>query len=52
MPNDEMRWFRLGAARDVAGQVDEALEAYGRMLLLNPLSANVQARVWELQDER
>ena len=52
MPNDEMRWFLLGAARDVAGDVAGALEAYDRMLALHPLSANVRARVQTLRKGR
>ena len=33
VPNDEMRWFRLGAARDVSGDVPGAMEAYERELI-------------------
>jgi predicted CXXCH cytochrome family protein len=49
LPNDEMRWFRLGAALDVTGDVPRAIEAYERMLALHPLAASVKARIEELR---
>jgi predicted CXXCH cytochrome family protein len=36
VPDDHRRWFRLGAARSLAGDVKGAVEAYERKLLLDP----------------
>jgi len=49
VPNDEMRWFRLGAACDVAGDVAGAIEAYGHMVALHPLAHYVRKRLGELR---
>jgi len=49
VPNDEMRWFRLGAASDVAGDVDGAVRAYGNMVVLHPLAHYVKGRLKELR---
>ncbi|MDJ0523262.1 MAG: HEAT repeat domain-containing protein [Planctomycetota bacterium] len=51
LPNDEMRWFRLGAALDVSGDAARAIEAYERMLLLHPLAKSVRARLEELRSQ-
>ena len=50
LPNDEQRWFRLGAARDVAGDRAGAIEAYERMLKLHPLARNVARRLEALRN--
>jgi predicted CXXCH cytochrome family protein len=49
LPNDEMRWFRLGAARGLAGDDRGSLEAYERMLALHPLARNVRRSVKALR---
>ena len=51
LPNDEMRWYRLGAARDVSGDVRGAVEAYARMVALHPLSQHVDRRLAELRKQ-
>lgn len=52
VPNDEMRWFRLGAACDVAGDTAGAIRAYGNMVGLHPLAHYVNRRLEELRSER
>jgi len=49
LPNDEMRWFRLGAARDVSGDAAGAMEAYEAMLALHPLARSVRERLAALR---
>jgi predicted CXXCH cytochrome family protein len=48
-PNDDMRWFRLGAARSIAGQTREALAAYERVLELDLFADNVEKAVARLK---
>ena len=51
LPNDEMRWYRLGAARDVSGDVPGAVEAYARMVALHPLSIYIRRRLDALRKQ-
>jgi predicted CXXCH cytochrome family protein len=51
VPDDEIRWFLLGAARDVAGDVAGAIGAYERMIALDPFAAYVRERVRQLASE-
>ncbi|MEN8151318.1 MAG: cytochrome c3 family protein, partial [Planctomycetota bacterium] len=44
-PRDDQRWFRLGAARQIAGDAKGAIEAYERKLALDPYAANVRRAV-------
>ncbi len=50
-PDQEMRWFRLGAARDVSGDKRGALAAYERYVALDPLAKYVKQRVTQLRQE-
>lgn len=49
MPEDHLRWFRLGAARQIAGDVPGAIEAYERKLLLDPGARAVRETVERLR---
>jgi hypothetical protein len=49
MPRDDQRWFRLGAARQLAGDVRGAIEAYERKLALDPYAVMVQQTVERLK---
>jgi hypothetical protein len=49
VPDDDRRWFRLGAARQIAGDAAGALRAYERKLLLDPYAANVRLAVERLR---
>ncbi|MHC4924507.1 MAG: cytochrome c3 family protein [Planctomycetota bacterium] len=51
-PEDHLRWFRLGAARQLAGDVAGAIEAYERKLLLDPAAAHVRRQVETLRREQ
>jgi predicted CXXCH cytochrome family protein len=49
VPEDDMRWFRLGAARGLAGDEAGALEAYERELELDPFAGHVRQTVARLK---
>jgi len=49
MPRDDQRWFRLGAARQIAGDAAGAVEAYERKLALDPYAAHVRKAVEQLK---
>jgi len=49
MPRDDQRWFRLGAARQIAGDVPGAIEAYERKLALDPYATYVRKTVERLK---
>ncbi|MHC4472404.1 MAG: HEAT repeat domain-containing protein [Planctomycetota bacterium] len=49
VPLDDRRWFRLGAAREIAGDVKGAIEAYERKLELDPYARLVRRAVEELK---
>ncbi|MEN8150623.1 MAG: hypothetical protein ABFS86_12425, partial [Planctomycetota bacterium] len=50
-PRDDQRWFRLGAARQIAGDAKGAIEAYERKLALDPYAANVRRAVEALKKQ-
>ncbi len=49
VPDDDARWFRLAAARDIDGDLRGALSAYEHMLELDPLAHAVRRRVEQLR---
>ncbi len=51
IPDDHKRWFRLGAARSLAGDKVGALAAYEMKLRLDPLAHAVRRQVERLREE-
>ncbi|MDJ0973739.1 MAG: HEAT repeat domain-containing protein [Planctomycetota bacterium] len=51
-PGQEDRWFRLGAARQLAGDVKGAIEAYERYVRLYPAATIVQQQIENLRKGR
>jgi hypothetical protein len=51
-PDDDLRWFRLGAAREIARDVAGAVEAYERQVALDPFAARVRERLTALRAAR
>ncbi len=51
LPDDNLRWFRLGAARSLAGDRRGALAAYERMLALDPFAHSVRRQVERLREQ-
>jgi len=49
VPDDNLRWFRLGAARSLAGDEGGALAAYERQLELDPFAHAVRRQVERLR---
>jgi cytochrome c-type biogenesis protein CcmH/NrfG len=49
VPEDHMRWFRLGSAKRIAGDDRGALLAYERKLQLDPAAALVRKAVEQLR---
>lgn len=49
VPDDHLRWFRLGAARDIAGDVEGAIDAYEHQLALDPFAHAVRRKVERLR---
>jgi predicted CXXCH cytochrome family protein len=49
VPDDHLRWFRLGAARQIAGDVAGAIAAYERKLALDPNAKAVRETVARLR---
>ena len=48
-PEDDMRWFRLGAARSLAGDDAGALAAYRRVAALDPFASHVRTEIERLE---
>ncbi len=48
-PEDDMRWFRLGAARSIAGDDAGALAAYERQVELDPFAENTRKEIARLR---
>jgi predicted CXXCH cytochrome family protein len=48
-PEEHLRWFRLGAARQIAGDAKGAIEAYERKLALDPQAKAVRETVQRLR---
>jgi HEAT repeat protein len=49
MPRDDQRWFRLGAARQIAGDTEGAVAAYERKLALDPYAVYVRQTLSRLR---
>lgn len=49
VPQEDSRWFRLGAARQIAGDVKGAIEAYEMKLTLNPYARLVEKTLADLR---
>jgi predicted CXXCH cytochrome family protein len=49
-PDDDQRWFRLGAAREIAGDLAGAVEAYEKQVALDPFAANVREHLASLKE--
>ena len=49
IPEDHLRWFRLGSARRIAGDDRGALEAFERKLQLDPAARLVREAVEEIR---
>ena len=49
VPDDDLRWFRLGAAYDLLGDKARALEAYERKVRLDPYADKVRRHVKNLR---
>ena len=49
VPDDDLRWFRLGAAYDLAGDKEKALEAYEHKARLDPYADKVRRHVKNLR---
>ncbi len=49
VPLEDTRWFRLGAARQIAGDVKGAIEAYERKIDLDPYAAYVRKALADLK---
>ena len=45
VPDDDQRWYRLGAARELSGDMRGAVEAYDRMLALDSLAHSMRKHV-------
>ncbi|MDA1194910.1 MAG: hypothetical protein O2894_06965, partial [Planctomycetota bacterium] len=48
-PGDDLRWFRLGAARSLVGDTVGALEAYERQVELDPFAGYVKQEIARLR---
>jgi len=51
VPDDDQRWYRLGAAREIAGDVRGAVAAYDRMLALDSLAHIMRKHVEGLRKQ-
>ena len=51
-PEDDMRWFRLAAARSIAGRLPQALAAYERVVELDPFADNVRKEIAAGEDAK
>jgi predicted TPR repeat methyltransferase len=51
-PLDDQRWFRLGAARELAGDLAGAVEAYRRQVALDPSATTIAAYVTKLEERQ
>jgi hypothetical protein len=48
-PGDEDRWFRLGAARQLAGDLAGALAAYRRQVALDVFATNIRTQITRIE---
>lgn len=48
-PDDDLRWFRLAAARQLAGDLAGAADAYERQCALDPFAANARATLAKIR---
>ena len=51
VPQEDGRWFRLGAARQIAGDLAGAVAAYEKKLALDPYAANVRRTLTALREQ-
>ena len=49
VPDDDARWFRLAAARQMAGDLAGAAAAYERQCALDPFAANARATLAQIR---
>ncbi len=49
LPNDDERWFRLAAARQLAGDLEGAITAYERHVSLDPFATSVRKHLEALR---
>jgi len=49
VPDDDERWFRLGAAYELAGDVAAAVASYDRQVALDPFATNTRDHVRRLR---
>jgi predicted CXXCH cytochrome family protein len=49
VPGDDLRWFRLGAAREIAKDWKGAIEAYRRQVALDPFAGKVRDQIRKLE---
>jgi hypothetical protein len=52
VPDDDLRWFRLGAVRYLDGDLAGALAAYERQAALDPFAANVRRMIDQIRATR
>jgi predicted CXXCH cytochrome family protein len=51
VPDDDLRWFRLGAAREISGDQAGAIEAYARQVALDPFAHGIREHLERLRSE-
>jgi cytochrome c-type biogenesis protein CcmH/NrfG len=49
VPEEDSRWFRLGAAHQIAGNLEQAVRAYERKVALDPYAALVRKTLEDLR---
>lgn len=50
VPEDSVRWYLLAAAADIANDLPEAIDAYGKMLRIDPFAPALVARKKVLEE--
>lgn len=52
VPDDDQRWFRLGAAYEIRGDLDGAIDAYERVVALDGLNRILPSHIRTLRQRR